>query len=243
LVSAYIWRHRFVVWPRCDQKTCVKAVLAAGLQLVVVPNLLEGDQVRTDVGAVQRAIEAVSPACVVCVLSTTSCFAPRAADRVLELAQLCAATGCGHIINNAYGVQSAMLCAAITAACRRGRVDAIVQSTDKNFCVPVGGSVVASPKSMPGLVADVNAAYPGRASIAPLLDVLLTLLHWGASGWRAALQAREEVFPYLRERMGHVALQHGAGTCHAGCVLSLIRTAQANGCWKRQTTPFLSASR
>ena len=28
----------------------------------------------------------------------------------------------------------------------------------------------------------VNAAYPGRASMAPLLDLLMTLLHWGAAG-------------------------------------------------------------
>ncbi len=33
----------------------------------------------------------------------------------------------------------------LSAACRRGRVDAIVQSTDKNFMVPVGGAVVAAP--------------------------------------------------------------------------------------------------
>jgi O-phospho-L-seryl-tRNASec:L-selenocysteinyl-tRNA synthase len=144
---------RVVVWPRCDQKTCVKAVLAAGLQLVVVPNALEGDQVRTDVAAVEAAIAAAGGAdAVVCVLSTTSCFAPRGADRVVDLARLCTRLGCGHVVNNAYGVQSAALCAALTAACRRGRVDAIVQSTDKNFMVPVGGAIVAAPKRDASLV-------------------------------------------------------------------------------------------
>lgn len=34
---------------------------------------------------------------------------------------------------------------ALTAACWRGRVDAIVQSTDKNFMVPVGGAVISAP--------------------------------------------------------------------------------------------------
>ena len=88
--------------------------------------------------------------------------------------------GIGHVINNAYGVQSAELCAAITAAGRRGRVDAFVQSTDKNFMVPVGGAIIAAPTSRPELVEAVNQAYPGRAGMAPLLDLLITLLHWGA---------------------------------------------------------------
>ncbi len=109
-------------------------------------NVLEGDQLRTDVDGVRAAVAAVGADSVVCVLSTSSCFAPRATDRLVELAQLCAALDVGHVVNNAYGVQSAALCASLTAACRRGRVDAIVQSTDKNFMVPVGGAVVAAPK-------------------------------------------------------------------------------------------------
>lgn len=44
----------------------------------------------------------------------------------------------------------------------RGRVDAIVQSTDKNFMVPVGGAIVASPANRPDLVHAVNHNYPGR---------------------------------------------------------------------------------
>jgi len=31
-------------------------------------------------------------------------------------------------------------------------------------------------------VGAVNQVYPGRASMAPLLDLLMTLLHWGAAG-------------------------------------------------------------
>lgn len=50
-------------------------------------------------------------------------------------AKLCAKHGIAHIVNNAYGVQCAQLCKLLTAACRRGRVDAYVQSTDKNFMV------------------------------------------------------------------------------------------------------------
>lgn len=44
----------------------------------------------------------------------------------------------------------------VTSAWRKGRVDAVVQSTDKNFMVPVGGAVVAASKHDPSLVAAVN---------------------------------------------------------------------------------------
>ncbi len=37
-------------------------------------------------------------------------------------------------------------------------------------------------------------AYPGRASMSPLLDVLITLLQWGADGWNKVLQQREGVY-------------------------------------------------
>lgn len=40
-----------------------------------------------------------------CVLTTTSCFAPRASDDVEAVARLCKHAGVPHIINNAYGVQ------------------------------------------------------------------------------------------------------------------------------------------
>lgn len=54
--------------------------------------------------------------------------------------------------------------------------------------VPVGGSVVAAGPGKCQVVDAINAAYPGRASAAPMLDLLMTLLHWGASGWRKVLQ-------------------------------------------------------
>ena len=252
---------RYVVWPRCDQKTCVKAVLAAGLELIVVPNTLEGDQLRASVDAVRAAVSTVGADAVVCVMTTSSCFAPRGADRLVDIARLCAELGCGHVINNAYGVQSAALCAAVTAACRRGRVDAFVQSTDKNFMVPVGGAVVAAPKREQSLVraprpsalhrrtetrhvlqvTAVNKAYPGRACMAPLLDVLMTLLHLGATGWRDALGAREAAYVYLRARMCDIAAEHGACVSRASrgalCHAHRQRTRQASASWTRRTTP------
>lgn len=60
----------------------------------------------------------------------------------------------------------------------------------------------------------VNSLYPGRASMAPLLDLLITLLHWGEEGWRGVLQRREELYIYalhaLQVRRAQHA-QHGVG--------------------------------
>ena len=197
---------RYVLWPRIDQKTCLKAVVSAGLEPVVIQNLLCGDQLSTDMDAIVAQVEQLGADNIVCVVSTTSCFAPRGADKVVEIAKLCTTTGIGHIINNAYGVQSAALCKLITSAWRKGRVDAVVQSTDKNFMVPVGGAVIAA-GSTSSLIEAVNKTYPGRASLSPLLDVLMTLLYWGQKGWECILHDREELFGYAKEQLEHVAAE------------------------------------
>ena len=50
-----------------------------------------------------------------------------------------------HIVINAYGVQSPEWMKLIRSAIDAGRVDVIIQSTDKNFLTPIGGAVIASP--------------------------------------------------------------------------------------------------
>lgn len=100
----------YVLWPRIDQKTCLKAIVSANLKPVVIENAIEGDELCTDVDSIERAVSEIGPERVVCVCSTTSCFAPRGCDRVVEVAKLCARLGIPHLINNAYGVQSSQLC-------------------------------------------------------------------------------------------------------------------------------------
>ena len=62
---------------------------------------------------------------------------------------------------------------AIASASRHGRLDCFIQSTDKNFLVPVGGAIVATADGRhgPELLAKVRSTYAGRASISPLLDL------------------------------------------------------------------------
>lgn len=182
--------RRYVLWPRIDQKSCFKSILAAGLTPIIVENLLTDQGMITNIPELQRLLETMGNE-VLCVLSTTSCFAPRQPDQVDQIAKLCAAHAVGHVINNAYGLQCALITKLITRACRIGRVDAIVQSTDKNFMVPVGGAVVASPSA--AFLKQISSCYPGRASIAPVLDLFITLLSIGESGYTDLLRCRQAV--------------------------------------------------
>eukprot|EP00658_Telonema_sp_P-2_P068122 TRINITY_DN5704_c0_g2_i1.p1 TRINITY_DN5704_c0_g2~~TRINITY_DN5704_c0_g2_i1.p1 ORF type:complete len:380 (-),score=93.41 TRINITY_DN5704_c0_g2_i1:785-1924(-) len=171
---------KYVLWARIDQKTCLKAIMSAGLTAVPIENVLEGDVLRTDLPAMEAKMTELGVESVLCVVSTTSCFSPRAPDKLVEIAELCKRTGVGHLVNNAYGVQAASTTQLIQNAVKKGRVDVVVQSTDKNFMVPVGGAIIAASSSDSSLLDEISAAYPGRASAAPVLDLFITLLSMGA---------------------------------------------------------------
>ena len=135
-------------------------------------------------------------------------FLPRRApDDVAAVARLCAAREVAHVVNNAYGVQCARSSATLSRACRVGRVDLVVQSTDKNFLVPVGGAVVASPDA--AMVAEVGRGYPGRASATPSQDLLVTLLGLGRRGWRDLLDGREALLDAFGAKLRALAAKHG----------------------------------
>lgn len=81
---------KYVVWPRIDQKSCLKSILTAGLTpLVVDLKLAGGGELRADAESVRQAIDDVGADQVLAVMTTTSCFAPRGFDRVEEIAKLC----------------------------------------------------------------------------------------------------------------------------------------------------------
>ena len=155
---------RVVLWSRIDQKSCFKAIVTAGFEVVVVPlcrsSQGEGDELSTDLTALETLLTSHAER-VLCVVTTASCFAPRAPDDLEAVARLCKAAsssadgagagasggvasgGVAHVVNNAYGLQCAGTMRRLARAMRVGRVDAVVQSTDKNFLVPVGGAVIA----------------------------------------------------------------------------------------------------
>ncbi|XP_013789882.2 O-phosphoseryl-tRNA(Sec) selenium transferase-like isoform X1 [Limulus polyphemus] len=205
-------RHRrkgakYVIWPRIDQKSCFKCMLTAGFEPVIVQNKLYEDELRTDIEALEKSIEELKAENIVCVLTTTSCFAPRTPDRLEEVAKLCKQYNIPHLVNNAYGVQSSKCMHLIQEASKIGRLDAYVQSSDKNFMVPVGGSIIAGFDK--NLIEEIGKTYPGRASAAPSVDMFITLLDLGKQGFQKLLQQRKHRFNHLKQELTKIAEKHG----------------------------------
>ncbi|XP_041723644.1 O-phosphoseryl-tRNA(Sec) selenium transferase-like [Coregonus clupeaformis] len=152
-------KARYIIWPRIDQKSCFKAMITAGFEPVVVENILEGDELRTDLEAVDRKMQELGAENILCVHSTTSCFAPRVPNRLEELATMCAKYDIPHVVNTAYGVQSSKCMHLIQQGARVGRIDAFVQSLDINFMVPVGGAIIAGFNG--SFIQEISRMYPG----------------------------------------------------------------------------------
>ena len=55
--------------------------LPAGYEAVVIESKLEGDQLVTDLTAIEHQIHTLTADNILCVMSTTSCFAPRSVDK------------------------------------------------------------------------------------------------------------------------------------------------------------------
>jgi O-phospho-L-seryl-tRNASec:L-selenocysteinyl-tRNA synthase len=199
---------RYVIWPRMDQKTCLKSIVSSGFIPVIVENQLRGDSVQADVDAIRKIMEESVPGTIACVLTTTSCFAPRVPDDVENIAKLCKEFSIAHVINNSYGLQCNKCVHSVESACRLGRVDAIIQSTDKNFMVPVGGAVVASPNA--DFLDLISQTYPGRASMSPILDLFITMLEMGKEGYERLRKERIDLVqgPF-RDMLVRVAEKNG----------------------------------
>ncbi|ESL07044.1 hypothetical protein TRSC58_05273 [Trypanosoma rangeli SC58] len=217
---------RCVIWARIDQKTALKCIEAAGL----VPEAVElrhaplqrlgrgsarkGGKIGLHPYFLQVHLDDISaaigrvggPERVLCVLSTTSCFAPRLPDDVLAIARLCKVLNVPYVVNNAYGVQSRAIMQRLDTAMQLGRVDAMVQSGDKNFLVPVGGAVLSGKTY---LVERAAALYAGRASISPVMDLFITALSLGRCGFQQLWESRYKVFGTLQQRLRQFAKARG----------------------------------
>lgn len=194
---------KYVLMPRIDQKSCIKSIVTAGFTPIIIENQLHGDELRTNMHLLIEKINELKPENIACVFSTTSCFAPRAPDNVEDIAGICKKYDIFHLINNAYGLQSSKATHIINQASREGRVDVCVQSTDKNFMVPVGGSVIATfeEKSLE----KISKFYPGRASSSQSLDLFMTFLSMGTDSYKQLLEERKECFEYLKEELHKIA--------------------------------------
>ena len=67
--------------------------------------MVVGDELQTDTEGIRQLMELdKDKGEILCVLATTSCFAPRVYDNVPEISKLCKQFNIYHVINNAYGL-------------------------------------------------------------------------------------------------------------------------------------------
>ena len=197
-------KAKFVIFLRIDQKACFKAIFTAGYIPIIVNGIQNGDEIQTNLEQIEYEIKNHGHESILCVLSTTSCFAPRVSDNLPEVGKICKQHDIPHIVNNAYGLQSTKCSHLISETHRLGfRIDGFVQSMDKNFGVPVGGSIVAGFGS--GLTAKIGAVYPGRASAAPVIDLFITFLSLGVEGYKKLLSDRKLRFAELKNEVAKLS--------------------------------------
>ncbi|XP_037401995.1 O-phosphoseryl-tRNA(Sec) selenium transferase-like [Pygocentrus nattereri] len=78
--------------------------------------------------------------------------------------------------------------------------------------VPVGGAIIAGFDDE--FIKEISKMYPGRASASPSLDVLITLLTLGASGYKKLLSERKELYTHLAQELKALAERHGERLLH-----------------------------
>ena len=201
-------RAEYVVFLRIDQKSCFKSILTAGFKPLVVTGLKNGDEIQTNLDELRKIIIEKGAESIVCVMSTTSCFAPRVPDNLPEIGKICSQFDIAHVVNNAYGLQSSKCSHLISETVRlKYRLDAFVQSMDKNFMVPVGGSIVGSFDQ--SFVDNLGKMYPGRASIQPILDLFISFLSMGSEKYKELLVERKELYSRLQIELKQVAESFG----------------------------------
>ncbi len=219
-------RRKEVVYPQVDLKTPLKAIHLAGLQERIVPGEVNGDGVNVPAEEVERAINENTAA----ILSTTTFFAPREPDKIKEIAKIADETNVPHIINNAFGVQSREIMKLVRGAVDAGRVDAIVQSTDKNFLTPVGGTIVASTHEE--FVDEVAETYAGRASAAPVAQFLAAILSMGLDGYENLRTQQQENRKLLESSLKEVAERHSQRILNIHNPISVAMTLEGRNAKK-----------
>ncbi|MHA1276012.1 MAG: O-phosphoseryl-tRNA(Sec) selenium transferase [Candidatus Helarchaeota archaeon] len=192
-----------VLCTRIDHTSPIKGIELVGLRPKIIESQLIGDAVQVDPDAIQEKIDDKTLG----ILSTTTFFPPREIDSIKEIAKIAQAHELFHVINNAYGVQSRTIMKKIQGAIDSGRVDAIVQSTDKNFLTPIGGSIVGSPTET--FSNEVSKCYAGRATATPIIQFLAALLALGIDGYEKLRDAQEKNRAILGELLRELAEKHG----------------------------------
>ncbi|MHA1721127.1 MAG: O-phosphoseryl-tRNA(Sec) selenium transferase [Promethearchaeota archaeon] len=196
-----------VLMTQIDHKSPKKGIEYIGGITEIIPgkfgkNYYAKEGVFTDIEDIKRIFKSNSNK-FCAIVSSTCFFAPRVPDNIKEIAKFAKEKGIIHIINNAYGLQSPSLLKIIRQSIDAGRVDAIIQSTDKNFLTPVGGAIISSPNA--NLINAISQCYAGRASAAPVVQLLVSLLKMGKKGYLSKIEVQKQNRVILEESLKKVA--------------------------------------
>ncbi|MFX0003366.1 MAG: O-phosphoseryl-tRNA(Sec) selenium transferase [Candidatus Hermodarchaeota archaeon] len=175
-----------IIIPQIDHKSILKSINFMGFKPKIVPGQIFGDAVRIPVENIKSSLDDDCFG----IISITSFFPPREYDNIKEISKFAQKNNLIHIVINAYGVQSPEWMKIIRSGIDAGRVDAIIQSTDKNFLTPVGGAVLASP--LKENITKISQTYAGRASATPVVNFLISMLSLGISGYQKLIQEQKK---------------------------------------------------
>jgi len=194
--------HNKIVCTRIDHTSPIKGLELVGLTPSIVEGTLMDDAVQVQPDNIVQNIDSNT----VAILSTTTFFPPRESDSVKEIAKIAKDYDLYHIINNAYGVQSRKIMKQIHGAIDAGRVDAIIQSTDKNFLTPIGGAIIASPSE--SFIHEISQCYAGRATAAPIIQFFAAILSLGIQGYEKLRDTQEQNRLLLEKLLTELAEAH-----------------------------------
>jgi O-phospho-L-seryl-tRNASec:L-selenocysteinyl-tRNA synthase len=196
-------KKRTVLIPQIDHNALIKAFDLVGVKRKVVKGKKFGDSVRIPIKDIEESLDDECFA----IISLTSFFPPREHDDIKEISKFAKKNNLVHIVINAYGVQSPDWMKLIRIGIDAGRIDAIIQSTDKNVLTPVGGAIIASPSE--DIVTKISQAYAGRASATPVVNFLISMLSLGIEGYQQLLEEQQQNRIILEEKMQKVAEKTG----------------------------------
>lgn len=192
-------RRRTVLVPQIDHNALIKAFDLVGVKRKVIKGKKFGDGVRIPIQDIEDSLDNDCFA----IISLTSFFPPREHDDIKEISKFAKKKNLVHIVINAYGVQSPEWMKSIRIGIDSGRIDAIIQSTDKNILTPVGGAIIASPSEV--TITKISQAYAGRASATPVVNFLISMLSLGIEGYQQLLKEQQQNRILLEDLMQEVA--------------------------------------
>ncbi len=196
--SQAIYKNSVLI-PQVDHNSLLKACDFVGVNKKIINGKIFGDAVRIPIEDIHQNYDESCFA----VISLTSFFPPREPDDIKGISVFAKKNDLVHIVINAYGVQNPEWMKLIRSAIDAGRVDAIIQSTDKNFLTPVGGAIIASPNKE--TMTKVSRTYAGRANATPVVQFLVSALSLGINGYQDLLNKQQENRRLLEEKLGELA--------------------------------------